>query len=210
MHHDVHDAAAGLELADGEGELRVQNGEERAVAGGVEAPFQPIFLVGQDAGIAHLAAGSGEGEDCPDRKGFFRDPLFRGELPRVAVVVGAGCRRLGGVKDASAAYGKDQVDLFLPRQFCGFPGQAHLGVCFHAAQLHEGDTGVLQRGDYRVIKSGAFDASGAVVEEDLGKPVGTEDLSYFFLPAPAEKDLGGSMKDEIIHEMTSFILLPVR
>ena len=47
------------------------------------------------------------------------------------------------------------------------------------------------------------------MEENLGKPVGTEDLSYFFLSAPAEKDLGGSMKDEIIHEMTSFILLPV-
>ena len=90
------------------------------------------FVVG--ARVIVFATGGGKRENCEKRK---RPTDFRGvvhQIPGVTLVESAGRDALGGVNDASAAHGHDEVDIFLAAELNCLFYRSDLGIGFNAAE----------------------------------------------------------------------------
>ena len=178
MHQNIGAATGGLVIGQGHGQLRVHDGEPGPGVVGIAPPLEPAVLVGDNRGIAHLAAGGGNGDDDAYRGAGGGGALEVIEIPGVAAVGKAIADGLGRVDDAAAAHGQEEVDALLPAKLQALPYQADAGVGHHAAQLHMGDPRRVQGGLHPVQKPGALDAATAVVDEDLGAPLGLDQLAH--------------------------------
>ena len=132
VHHDVHNAAAGLELGDRKGVFGIEEGDDRADGLRGDALLDPgrHEVVGDDVRVGHLTAGRCDGQHRTDRENLVRFGMGagRGILPRVVAGRKADANGLGRVDDAAAADGQDKVDLFLPAQRDALMDEGQLGV----------------------------------------------------------------------------------
>ena len=110
VHHNVHHPAGDLVGGQGVGELRVQNGELGPEQVGAQPPLHQRLVVGENGGVAGLAAGGGDGEHHSDGQNLLHRPLPLPEVPQIGLRVGRPQGDgLGGVDDAAAPHGQDQV-----------------------------------------------------------------------------------------------------
>ena len=118
--HGVRHACRRLVFGDAEGVTRVQERyfgkhERREVAQLVIG-----FRAGDDAAAIIFAAGSRQGENVHDGKGFHGRGFAGDEIPGIPVKAGAARNGLGAVQHGAAAHGKDYLNLVLLAQFNTF------------------------------------------------------------------------------------------
>ena len=168
MHHDVGAAGLGLVVGQAHGELRVHHGKLGPGNVVVVGALLAGVFIGDDAAVAHLAAGGGDGEHHAHGHVGRRLALVVVELPHILVRLGQTVAYgLGGVDDAAAAHGQEEVHAFLPAQLYALSHLAQVGIGHNAAQLHMRDALRIQSRLYPVDEPGAHCALAAIVYEHL-------------------------------------------
>ena len=201
VHHDVHDAAGHLVAGKGIGELRVHDRKFHAVERRVDAGFAPDLLVGENRGVAHLAAGGGDGEDDAHGKALRERGLFRPDIPELCVRVGRAVGdAFGGVDDAAASDGQDKVSIEIQRLFHAFLGQGEAGIGLHAADLRPGDISRVQLALDSLEQTAAPDAASAVDDQHTAAVPAADSRRCLGLGVLSENDLRGSVVYEILHD----------
>ena len=109
------------------------------------AQFHVAVLVGDDAGVAHLAACSRNGEHGGQRQHRLRSGLAQIEVPHVAVVGNTVADGFHGVDDAASTYGKQEVDTFAAAEVDALVHFRQAGIGHYAAQRDEGDALFLEQ-----------------------------------------------------------------
>ena len=116
VHHDVNDAAAGLELGYRKGVFRVQERNERTNGLGGDALLDPggDEIVGNNVRVRHLTASCRDGQNDTNREHFAALGMGAGGriLPRVVTGHKSNTNRLGRVDDTAAADSQNKVNLF--------------------------------------------------------------------------------------------------
>ncbi len=199
VHHDVGAAGLGLIVGQGDGQLRVHDGELGTADVVVVAPLLVGILFGDDAAVGGLAARRRDGQDACHRQALCRLAGVLVQLPHILVrlsqTIGDG---LGRVDDTAAAHGQKEIDAVLPAQTDAFIHLAQVGVWHHAAQLPAGDAGLCQNLFCPVQHTGAECALAAVDHEHPGAAVLTHQCAHLLLAVSAEDDPGRRVKFEIV------------
>ena len=170
VHEDVHTAAGRLVVGEGEGELRVHDGEAGAAEVVVIPPLHHPLVLGDHAAVAHLAARRRDGEHRTHRHTRRGPAGVVVEVPHVPLVGQAVADGLRGVDRAAAPHGQEEVHPLPAAQLDPLTDQGQPGIGHHAPQLHIGDPLPLQRGLDPVQQAGADHAAAAVVDQDLPGP----------------------------------------
>ncbi len=207
MHQDVHAAAGRLVGGQGGGELRVHDGEAGTADVVVVAPLDAALVFGDDAAVAHLAACGGDGEHHAHRQAGLGPAGPVVELPHVGLLRQAIGDGFGGVDDAAASHGQNEVYTLLPAQLNAAVHQRQPGVGHHAAQLGVGDLRLIQRGLDPHQQPGPDHAAAAVVNQHFFAALGLDQRAGLLLRALAEHHLGGGVIDEIEHKLSSCIFV---
>ena len=204
VHDDVGDAADELLLGDGEGQLRIHEGEDRAVERRVEADLAHRVLIRQHGGVARLAARSGECQYGTDGHGLFEFGAAAPEIPDVRAGVGhAVGDGLGRVDDAAATDGEDEV---------GFEGECLADALAHecdarvrldAAEHLEGEPRGRQLALDAREQAAPDDAAAAVDDVDAARAVRAQFLGHAVLGMAAEDDLCRHLELKTLHKKTS-------
>ena len=140
MGHHVHGAAGGLIGGQGAGEPGVQHGEfgPYEVRLGA-APFQVAVFLRNHAAVGAFAASGGNSQHRADRQRALNFGLAGEEIPEIAVVGDAHADGFGGVDDAAAANGQQEVHALFPGKGNPFIHLATAGIGLHAPQLAPGN-----------------------------------------------------------------------
>ena len=107
---DVRAAGRRLIRRQREHQLRVHQRELQAAEVAAQAALLAVLLVGDDRGIAHLAARGGDGQHAADGIRRLRRRFLFIEVPHIAVVGEAVSNRLRGIDHAAAADGEQKVN----------------------------------------------------------------------------------------------------
>ena len=209
VHHDVNDAAGRLIGRKGVCELRIHDGEAGADAVVVAGGFDLERVVVQHAARGALAAGGGDGNNGADGHHDGRVLGAQEVIPHVAVIESADADALGGVDDAAAADGEQEVDALALDDLDALAHVLHAGVGLSAAEVNGGDALVLDVLADAVKEPAADHAAAAVDYEDLGRALLGAELADILLLVLAEHELGGAVESEVVHLLTSiFYILP--
>ena len=129
VHHDVRDTGSRLVRRQGKGTAGVHDGEFGTAEVVGVTDLVVAVLVGDDARIAHLAAGGRDGQHAGDRQAGFRFRLAGIDVPHFAVERHAIGDCLQGIDDAAAADGQQEIDALAAAQFDALVdlGQARIG-----------------------------------------------------------------------------------
>ena len=135
MHQNVRHAAGDLPPGKRRGKRGVHDGKDRAVIIRIEPALLQNGLVGEDGGVARLAAGGRDGENDADGRALFNLLLSEPEVPdvdiRICLAVGD-CLR--SIDDAAAADGKNQLCVHGDCLFDALARQPQVRVRLHAAE----------------------------------------------------------------------------
>ena len=198
--NDIGDAAGGLEGGKALGEDRVHNGELRADAVGLRGGLLEGLLIGDDGVGGTLAAGSGDGQHHADGQGGLRG-LAGEKVPEVPVVGDAHGDGLGGVDDAAAADGQEEVDLLLPRHGDAVINQAAARIRLDAAEFDGtqafGGDGIL----HPVKQAGLLCRLAAVDDHDTAAAELLDIAAGFVFAVTAEDKIRGAVKIKGIHTL---------
>ena len=125
----IHRTAGQLIIRQGIGVGGVQHGEfgPDEVCFGA-APFQIAVLLRDDAAVGAFAASSGDGQHRADRQGVFNFGFSGEEIPEIAVIGDAHADGLGGVDDAAAADGQQEIYPLCPGKINAFIHLATAGI----------------------------------------------------------------------------------
>ena len=135
MHQNVRHAAGDLPPGKRRGERGVHDGKDRAVIIRIEPALLQNGLVGEDGGVARLAAGGRDGENDADGRALFNLLFSEPEVPDVDIRIRSSvgdCLR--GVNDAAAADGKNQLRVHGDCLFDALARQPQVRVRLHAAE----------------------------------------------------------------------------
>ena len=196
--HDVRDAAGRLIGGQAFREGRVQHGEAGPEAVGLRAVFLQRFLVGDDGIRGAFAAGGGDGQDGTHGQSLLRH-LPGEKVPEITVIRYADGDGLGGVDDAAATHGQNEVDLLPAAEVNALVHKAAAGIWLYAPQLHGVQVFFLQAGHDPVQQAGAFGRLPAV---DHQHPAAAEALDIpagLRLPVLSEHEVGGAVKIKVPH-----------
>ena len=195
---DVGDAAGGLEGRQALGEDRVHDGELRADAVGLRGGLLEGLLVGDDGVGGTLAAGRGNGQHHADGQGGLRG-LAGEEVPEVPVIGNTHGDGLGGVDDAAAADGQEEVDLFLPGKLDALIDKSAARIRLDAAERDGaqafGGDGVL----HPVKQTGLLCRLAAVDDHDTAAAKLFDITAGLVFAVAAEDKIGRAVKIKIIH-----------
>ena len=198
MGDDVGDAAGGLEGRQALGEDRVHDRELRADAVGLRGGLLEGLLVGDDGVGGTLAAGSGDGQHHADGQGGLRG-LAGEEVPEVPVIGDAHGDGLGGVDDAAAADGQEEVDLLFAGKLDALIDKSAARVRLDAAELDGaqafGGDGVL----HPVEQTGLLCRLAAVDDHDTAAAELFDIAAGLVFTVTAEDKIRGAVKIKIIH-----------
>ena len=197
--HDVHTAAGGLVGGQGVGQLGVQDGELGAGNVVVDGALLAGLLLGDNAGVGHLAAGCGQSDHAGNGGAGSGDDLLADDVPHIAVIAQAVADGLAGVDDAAAANAQQEVNVLLLAQLDALIDLGQAGVGHNAAQLHVADTGLVQRLQHLVQQTAAHHAAAAVVDQHLGGAVGLAQLAGAGLGVLTKDDFCGGVVLKINH-----------
>ena len=204
VHDDVGDATDELLLGDGEGQLRIHEGEDWTVERRVEADLAHRVLVRQHGGVARLAACGSERQHGTDGHGLREFGAATPEIPDVRAGVGHAvgdglCR----VDDAAAADGEDEV---------GFEGECLADALAHernarirldAAEHLEGEARGCQLALDAREQTAPDDAAAAVDDVDAARAIRAQLLGHAVLGMAAEDDLRRHLELKTLHKKTS-------
>ena len=201
----VHSAAGGLIGGQGAGVAGVEDGELGAdgVALGA-APLEIACLLGDDAAVAALAAGGRDGQHRAHGEGGGDGSLAGEEVPEVPVVAHAHADGLGGIDDAAAAQGQQEVHALLAAKLDALIHLAAAGVGLDAGQLHIRQLCLGQGGGDGVIGAVFLHGAAAVDQQHLAAAEAAHQCAGVFLLPVAEGKEGGSIEGKVIHGCTSF------
>ena len=204
VREDVNEAACGLVGRKREGELRVHHGEARAQAVAGDSALEVVRFEAHDAVGRSLAPCGGDGEDDADRQGCGDDRrllavLAEGEIAEIAVVEGAEGNGFGGIDDAAAAHGEDEVDLLAADEVDALADKRFAGIRFHAAEGDESDAGLFQRLRDLAVNAVRLDASAAEMQKDFGSAERLDEGTGPFLGFPAEHKMRRRLEFKVIH-----------
>ena len=201
VHHDVHAAACRLVRRQRTGERGVHNGEARAGALVVDALFEPAILVGDDAGVACLAA---RGGDCQHRADGGARPgrcLAHEEIPDIKLGIGERVAdSLCRVDHAAAADGEQKVRAGL---LCERDAVAHAAeprVRLHAAEQLIRDARGLERISAAAEQPRAHGAAAAVNDERMRAAAFADELAAAAFGVTPENDLRGNAILKVLHD----------
>ena len=96
------------------------------------APFQIAVLLRDDAAVGAFAAGGGDGQHRANRKRMFNFGFSGEEIPEIAVIGDAHADGLGGVDDAAAADGQQEICPLCPSELDTFIHLAAAGIGLNA------------------------------------------------------------------------------
>ena len=196
--HDVRDAAGRLISGQAFREGRVQHGEARPEAVGFRAVLLQRFLVGDDGIRGAFAAGGGNGQDGAHRQSLLRH-LPGEKVPEIAVIGYADGDGLGGIDDAAAAHGQNEVDLFPAAEVDALIDKAAAGIGLHAPQLHGIQVFFLQAGHDPVQQAGAFGGLPAVDHQHPAAAKALDIPAGLRLPVLSEHEVGRAVKIKVPH-----------
>ena len=154
VHENVAHAARDLMHRERRGEQGVENGEGRAVERGVETALFACLRVGQNGGVARLAAGCRNGQHNADGHGSCQRRAALPELPDICAGVGRAVGDgLAGVDDAAAADRQNQLRTRFQRQLHALAGQRRARVRLHAAERAILNARLVQKPEHAVKQS---------------------------------------------------------
>ena len=198
MHHNVHAAAGGLIRGQRAGERGVHNGKARAGAFVVDALFEPAVLVGDDAGVARLAARGGDRQHRADGSARLRRGLAHEEIPDIKFGIGErvadGLRR---VDHAAAADGEQKVRAGLLCKSNALAHAAEPGIRLHAAERLVADARFLQQLEHAVKQSAL---SRARNDERVRAAAFADKLTAAAFGVAPENDLRGNAVFKVLHD----------
>ena len=205
MRHDVHRTAGRLERGQGVGVLRVENGKFGVVERRVAAPFAQVAFPGDDAGITHFTARSGDRDDNAQRQDAVVFARAVEQIPWVAIVAGGVGNGLGRVDDAAAAYGQHQLNLLLFAEGRTFLNQSQPGIGLYAGNFPDAAALFVQHLHDLVVKADPLDAATAV---DQQHPVAV--MAHFLVQMgkriSAKINFCRNLQRKINHEKAPFAL----
>ena len=200
VHHNVHHSAGDLVGGQGVGELRVQNGELGPEQVGAQPPLHQRLVMGENGGVAGLAAGGGDGEHHSDGQNLLHRPLPLPEVPQIGLRIrrpqGDG---LGRVDHAAAAHGQDQVGPEVQGLLHPLPGLKQTGVGVDAAEGLVGQSRPVQRGQHPGEEPAGLGALSAVDHQDAPSPQLSGLGTGLGLGAGAKDNGGGLIKFKCMH-----------
>ena len=190
VHENVAHAARDLMHRERRGEQGVENGEGRAVERGVEAALFACLCVGQNGGVARLAAGCRDGQHNADGHGSCQRRAALPELPDICAGVGRAVGDgLAGVDDAAAADRQNQLRTRFQRQLHALAGQRRARVRLHAAERAILNARLVQKPEHAVKQSTFLRARAAIDDQHARKSAFFQQLRQLLCAACAEHDL---------------------
>ena len=201
VHHNVHAAAGGLIRGQRAGERGVHNGKARAGAFVVDTLFEPAVLVGDDAGVARLAARGGDRQHRADGGACLRRGLAHEEIPDIKFGIGErvadGLRR---VDHTAAADGEQKVRAGLLCKSEALAHAAEPGIRLHAAEQLVRDTRGLERIGAAAEQPRAHGAAAAVNDERVRAAAFADKLTAAAFGVAPENDLRGNAVFKVLHD----------
>ena len=195
MHHDVHHAAGHLIGGKGDGEGGIENGKPGAVQVGAEPALFVGLFIGQNGGVAALAAGGRNGEDDAHGQGAGQRDLPQPELPHVGVGIGCSVGDcLGGVDDTAAPKGQNEVGAEGEGLLYSLTGQGETGIRLYAGQELNGQSGLLQTFFHPAQQSAGGGAFSAADQQNPGAAQRTDLRSGLKLGVRTKQNAGGGIK----------------
>ena len=190
VHENIAHAAGDLMHRERRGKQGVKNGEGRAVERGIEAALFACFRVGQNSGVARLAAGCRDGQHDTDGHGFCQRCAALPEFPDVCAGVGSAVGDgLAGIDDAAAADCQNQLRARFQRQLHALTGQRHARVRLYAAERAIADVRLVQEPEHAVKQSAFLRACAAVDDQHARKPALFQQFRQLLRAACAKHDL---------------------
>ena len=200
VHENIGAAAGGLIIRQSHGQFGIHDGELRAADIVVIAALDAALLFGDDGGIAHFAAGSGDGQHHADGQTALGLALVIVEIPDVAVHAHAVADGLGRVDDAAAADGKDEVNAFLFAQVDALIDEGEMRVGDDAAKLDMRDVRRVEGRFDLVEQAAAARALTAEMNQNLFAALRADEVADLLMGIFAEIDVGRGVIAEIAHE----------
>ena len=163
VHHDVHNAAAGLEFGHGIGVLRIKEADARTVGLARDTALLLGLLIGEYAGVAAFRAGGRQRQYSADRQGGIRLCAGRCKLPRISFGGNAHGDGLRRVDYRAAADCQHKVDALSLCQCNALANKRYLRVRRYTAQFNKGKTRRKQAFFHTVEQTGRACARAAEV-----------------------------------------------
>ena len=163
VHHDVHNAAAGLEFGHSIGVLRIKEADARTVGLARDTALLLGLLVGEYAGVAAFRAGGCQRQHSADRQRGIRLCAGGCKLPRIGFggnAHGDGLRRVDYRAAADCQYKVDALSLC---QCNALADKRYLRVRRYTAQFNKGKTRRKQALFHTVQQTGRACARAAEV-----------------------------------------------
>ena len=199
VHQNIRAAACRLVIRQGHGQFGVHDGELRAADVVVIAALDAAFFLGDDGGVAHLASGSGDGQDDADRQAAGGAARVVIQRPDIAVHAHAVADRLCRVNDASAADGKDEIDAFLAAKLDALIDEGQMRIRHDAAELNMRNACRVQRRLNLIEQTAAACALSAVMDQNLLAALSADKLTDLILRSTAKIDVSRGIVTEIAH-----------
>ena len=169
VHHDIGAACCGLVRRQCDGELRIHDREFRAGDVVVVAALFSCRFVCDDRAVAHLTAGSGDGDDDADGKASGSLSFMIVQFPYVLVRLGKTVSNsFAGIDHGAAAHSQDEVQLLLQSDGNAFPDFGDPGIRDHTAKLRVEDAFLIQGSTDSGQQAGSYCAAAAVMDQDPG------------------------------------------
>ena len=164
-----------------------------------------MLLVGNDRTAVHLAAGSGHGNDHPQRQGL--EIHHTGPRPEIVPDIPIiSCRHgdsFAAVHDAATAHAQDHIHTILPCQSRALLYLSIGGVGHDAWELHNGLSGGGKDAGHFVIDAVALDGAAAVGQHHRIAVLADKAVQILLHTALSKEGLGGVLKNEIVHTLIS-------
>ena len=201
VHHDIHDAARHLIRRERVREFRVHQRKAGTVQRGGEPTLDAGLFIGQNSGVARLAACGGDRQNNSDRKNggrrgcalpVFPDIVFRSS--------GAQSDGLRGVDDAAAADGQNEVRAEVKRLTDRAACEAQTGIGVYAAEFLVCEPRSLKTLRQTLQKTAAHDAAAAVQNKHTAAAERTDLIGQMIFRIRAEDHFCRAVKRKAVHD----------
>ena len=122
------------------------------------------------------------------------------EIPEISAIGDAHADSLGGVDDAAAADGQQEIHAFLPGQFNALVHLAAAGIGLDAPQLAPGNTSLFQRDGSGVISAVFPHGAAACHQKDLAAAKLTDQRAHAAGLSLPEGEESGGIECKVVHK----------
>jgi hypothetical protein len=199
MGNHIHNTAAGLKRAQGIGEFRIHQTENRTEKIRSVSVLGLSVLVGENSGVAPLASCCRNGEDNTDRQGLFRIGFTGVEIPDIPWIGNAYGNGFGRVDYAAPSDSKNTGNTLTAAEVNTITDHGKSRIRLHTTELNTGNTGISQIFLHPVVKSGLLYTAPTIVKQDfIAQFQGFGNKRFFGITA--DNELSGADESEIEHK----------